>query len=467
MKKQSKKTSLIVWAGMLCIVTYLLATNTQAVEVDIQLVTAGLSEPVFVSYAPGDAGGRLFVLEQRGRIRIVDGSSLRATPFLDIDSRVLSGGERGLLGLAFHPQYQSNGYFYVCYTNNSGASIVSRFSVTGDPNIAEVTSEFIILSQPQPESNHNGGMIAFGPFDGYLYIGFGDGGGSGDQHGIIGNSQDPLTFLGKMLRIDVDGAPPYTIPPDNPFAFDDGTLDEIWATGLRNPWRWSFDRETGDMYIADVGQNAWEEIDFESSASAGGINWGWRLREGAHCFNPSTNCDPGGITSDPIYEYAHASGRCSITGGYVYRGCAIPELQGTYFFADYCTSEVWSFDYNGAVQNYRERFDLVDFQVSSFGEDADGELYVCFIGGEIHKIVPQVSSGNCSGCCDLAGDADNSGSISIGDVTVLIAYIFTSGAAPECLAEGDADGSGLVAIGDVTRLISYIFVAGTPPVCGI
>ncbi|MFG0331182.1 MAG: PQQ-dependent sugar dehydrogenase [Phycisphaerales bacterium] len=377
---------------------FLVSAGLTGAAVDAQELTTipvaqGLSSPLFATGAPNDSD-RLFILEQStARIRIVEDGSLLTTPFLDIGARASGGGERGLLGLAFHPEYESNGEFFLNYTNNSGDTVVSRFNVTGDPNVADPNSEFILMTIDQPFSNHNGGMIAFGP-DGYLYIATGDGGSAGDP----GNrAQDGSSLLGKMLRIDVDGGSPYGIPADNPFVNDPNFLDEIWSYGLRNPWRWSFDRGTGDMYIGDVGQFLWEEIDFQPANSAGGENYGWRLKEGNHCFNPPTNCDPGGLT-DPIYEYSHGSGRCSVTGGYVYRGSSIPLLQGTYFFADYCAANIWSFRYeNGNVNEFTDRTSELDpdgslsiRSITSFGEDTDGELYIVDGGGEVFKVVTRM-----------------------------------------------------------------------------
>jgi glucose/arabinose dehydrogenase len=366
-------------------------SNVQAIDITTTRVASGLTSPVFVTYPPGDSA-RLFIVEQVGRIKILESDTLHTTPFLDISSKVTYGGEQGLLGLAFHPDYGSNGYFYVDYTDTLGDTRISRFEVSSNPDSADPGSEFLILTVDQPFGNHNGGMIVFGPDD-YLYIGMGDGGSGGDPQN---NAQSDSTLLGKMLRIDVDGGTPYGIPVDNPFAGSGYPLDEIWAKGVRNPWRYSFDRQTGDMYIADVGQNTWEEIDFQSASSAGGENYGWRLMEGAHCYDPPTNCDPGGLTY-PIYEYSHGGTpfRCSITGGYVYRGSAIPGLPGTYFFADYCSDQIWSFRYDGSnLTEFTDRTSELDpgggqsiDDISSFGEDFYGELYIVDLGGEVYKII--------------------------------------------------------------------------------
>ncbi|MGH9204833.1 MAG: PQQ-dependent sugar dehydrogenase, partial [Vicinamibacterales bacterium] len=288
----------------------------------------------------GDGSGRLFVVEQRGRIYVIENGRRLETPFLDLTSLVSATGyERGLLSIAFHSDYASNGLFFVDYTRQSdGATVIARYHVSDDPNVADSDSGEILLTIDQPEANHNGGLVKFGP-DGYLYIGMGDGGGAGDRHGTIGNGQDPNALLGKMLRIDVNGGEPYAIPPSNPFANGTNARPEIWATGMRNPWRFSFDRTTGDLFIADVGQSAYEEINFQPASSSGGENYGWRIMEGAHCFNPGSGCDQSGLTL-PVAEYGRQGG-CSVTGGYVYRGSALPEWQGVYFYADFCSGEVW------------------------------------------------------------------------------------------------------------------------------
>ena len=325
-----------------------------AFTLGVEPVASGFDEPVYVASA-GDE--RLFVVEQPGRIRVIQDGAALETPFLDIRALVNSrGNEQGLLGVAFHPAYASNGEFFVNYTRQpDGATVIARYSVSGDPNAADPNSAEILLTIDQPEANHNGGLVAFGP-DGYLYIGMGDGGGAGDRHGTIGNGQDPNALLGKMLRMDVD------------------TGDvSIWAKGLRNPWRFSFDRVTGELYIADVGQGSHEEVNFQP-ASQGGENYGWRIMEGAHCFNPRQGCDQAGLVL-PIAEYDHGSG-CSVTGGYVYRGSQYPWLNGVYLFADYCSGIVWSLERDaGGRWIMTERLD-VDFNVSSFGEDASGELYL-------------------------------------------------------------------------------------------
>lgn len=347
-------------------------------ELELIQVASGLSTPVVVTNA-ADGSNRLFIVEKLGRIRIVHDGTILSMPFLNIDSIVNSGGsEQGLLGLAFHPNYESNGFFYLNYTDGNGDTIISRFSVSaGDPNIADPTSELEILSIQQPYTNHNGGQIEFGP-DGYLYIGTGDGGSGGDPGD---RGQDLSTMLGKMLRIDVDNpAPPleYGIPADNPFVGVAGAAEEIWAYGLRNPWRFSFDRATGDLFIGDVGQNAWEEIDFQPASSTGGENWGWRCYEASHSYNLA-GCGPIGDYDMPILEYAHSSGRCSVTGGYRYRGSSAPGLRGAYLFGDYCTGDVWA----GIYDEMGGTWSVVDldfpqslFSLRTFGEDEQGNVYV-------------------------------------------------------------------------------------------
>jgi glucose/arabinose dehydrogenase len=333
------------------------------------VVTRGLSQPLFVTHA-GDGSGRLFIVEQPGRIRIVSRGALAPAPFLDISARVLSGGERGLLGLAFHPDYTRNGRYFVNYTRRpDGATVIAEYGAPATANIS-APGERVLLVIEQPYANHNGGMIAFGP-DRFLYIGMGDGGASGDPQN---RAQNPQELLGKLLRIDVDRGEPYANPPDNPFAGGGGRR-EIFALGLRNPWRFSFDRETGQLYAADVGQNAWEEVDIVRR----GGNYGWRIMEGAHCFRPS-RCDTAGLEL-PIAEYANANGRCSITGGYVYRGHRIEALRGIYLYSDYCSGEIWGL-------RGRESRVLLDSKlaVSSFGEDEAGEVYVVDHKGGVYRI---------------------------------------------------------------------------------
>lgn len=350
------------------------------------LIASGLDRPTFLTHAFDD---RLFVLEQIGRIRIIEDGQLLEQPFLDITDRVGSAAsEQGLLGLAFHPEYATEGaagegLFFVNYTDYNGDTHVSRFSAMADDSYRadpETEAHYLTLDQPYP--NHNGGSLAFGP-DGYLYVGLGDGGSANDP---LGAGQSLETLLGKLLRLDVDTADnEYTIPADNPFVGTSGALSEIWAYGLRNPWRFSFDRLTGDLYIADVGQNQWEEVSFQPANSSGGENYGWRVMEGTHCFQSDT-CDQSGLVL-PIFEYDHSQG-CSITGGYVYRGAQFPEMTGNYFVADYCMGTIWRLFPNGGewLSNIVLDSDLI---ISSFGEGFSGELYALDYGsGGVHLITP-------------------------------------------------------------------------------
>ena len=334
-----------------------------------QLAIPALQRPVDLQV---DGSGRLFVIEKVGRIRIIENDQLIETPFLDIIDRVLStGNEQGLLGLAFHPDYAENGRFFVNYTDLNGNDTIARFQVSNDPNIAEPGSEMNVLNVDDPFPNHNGGVLAFGP-DGYLYAGFGDGGSQGDPNE---NAENPDVLLGKILRLDVDSAEPYAVPPDNPFE------NEVWAYGLRNPWRFSFDRATGDLYIGDVGGSQWEEIDFLPAGSPGGANFGWDHREGAHDFEGG---GPEGMI-DPVAEYSHPEGGCSVTGGYVYRG-AMPEWNGIYLYGDYCTGLIWGLIQVDGGWQTQLLFDLTA-NITSFGQDETGELYLLSDRGEIYRFV--------------------------------------------------------------------------------
>lgn len=341
-------------------------------------VSQNLELPTHIVHA-GDGSGRLYVVEQRGRIRYVD--SLDAVPlFLDISDRVGCCGERGLLGLAFPPGYTAKRWFYVYYTNRSGDIVISRFRLSGTGQ-GDQTTEEVILSIAHPLfANHNGGQIAFGP-DGFLYIGTGDGGGAGDP---LGNGQRTSSLLGKILRIDVEGGvSPYSVPAGNPFVSRAGYRPEIWALGLRNPWRFSFDRANGDLYIADVGQNNFEEVNWQPASSPGGQNYGWDLMEGAHCT--SSGCNQAGLTL-PVAEYSHASGDCSITGGFVYRGARLPELQGAYLDSDYCSGRLRALRRQGE-QWLSTPLLTTGFAVSTFGEDEAGEIYLAdHQGGNIYRL---------------------------------------------------------------------------------
>ncbi len=428
-------------------------------------VASGLTRPLFVTAPPGDTD-RLFIVEQgsagSAAIKILDLATgdVLATPFFSI-SGITTGGERGLLGLAFHPNYADNGLLFINYTDGSGDTQVERLSVSEDPNVADPGSAVTVFAVDQPYSNHNGGWMAFGP-DGYLYISLGDGGSGGDP----GNRAQDITdqLLGKMLRIDVDaddwpGDPNrnYGIPADNPFVGITGD-DEIWAYGLRNAWRCAFDRETGDLYIADVGQSAWEEINFQPAGSPGGDNYGWRCYEGNSEYN-TTGCDSPDTMVFPIYEYSHDIG-CSITGGMVYRGGEICDVQGTYFFADYCSDQIWSFRYDGnEITEFQERTAELTPDVGSigsivsFGEDAAGELYICdLFGGEVFKIVPDGPKN---------GDMNNDGDVDFDDISAFVlglsnrmAFITQFGYEPE--GPGDLDCNGAVDFDDIVLFVALI-----------
>jgi glucose/arabinose dehydrogenase len=317
----------------------------------------------------------LFIIEKVGRIRVWQAGGIVEFPFLNISERVgSSGNEQGLLGLAFHPNYAENGLFFVNYTDNNGDTVIARYRVTADPNIADPSSEVVLLRVDQPFGNHNGGVLAFGP-DGYLYAGLGDGGSAGDPRG---NAQSLNTLLGKILRLDVDSAEPYAIPADNPFG------DEIWAYGLRNPWRMSFDSATGDLYIGDVGQGQWEEIDFVSAGTPGGINFGWDYLEGTHPFEGNPPAEAQFVP--PVAEYSHGQG-CSVTGGYVYRG-AMPEWNGVYLYGDYCSGTVWGLIRSDGGWQEQVLFDALG-NITSFGQDESGEVYIIIDGGQILRLAPR------------------------------------------------------------------------------
>lgn len=340
-----------------------------ATAIRLSPIVSGLARPTYLTHA---FDGRLFVTEQAGRIWIIEDGQLLSEPFLDIRDRVGSAAnEQGLLSIAFHPDYTENGRFFVDYTDQAGHTVVARFQVAaGEPNRADRDSEFVLLKVDQPYANHNGGQLQFGP-DGMLYVGLGDGGSAGDPQG---NGQNPATLLGSLLRLDVDGQEPYQVPADNPFAGLADKAGEIWAFGLRNPWRFSFDRLTEDLIIADVGQGTWEEVDFQPASSAGGEDYGWNIMEGNHCYATS-NCDTSGLVL-PVAEYSHAEGGCSVTGGYVYRGSAFPELAGNYFFGDYCSGFIWSLVPQPDGTWLKTQVLDSQYNVASFGEDAEGELYV-------------------------------------------------------------------------------------------
>lgn len=448
-------------------------------------VASGLVRPIYVTHAPGDPT-RLYIIEKQGRIRIlkIDTAppTLLATAFLDIDP-IITGGtsnnsEQGLLGLAFHPDYQTNGYFYVNYTAVSPANatvIASYRRSAGNPDLADTASETRLLTFSQPQTNHNGGWIDFGP-DGYLYVATGDGGNFNDigtghtEPG--GNAQDLNNLLGNILRIDIDGADNipgnddddgiignglvgYTSPSTNPYFGAIPGRDEIYAHGLRNPWRCSFDRGTGDFYIADVGQGQWEEVNV-NVGNLPGKNYGWRCYEGNAVFNFDSVCVAVGAANMtfPVHVYDHSS-HCSITGGYVYRGAAMPLLHGTYFFADFCSNNIWSFKFNGTTAtNLVNRTSelapgggLSILSITSFGEDLTGEIYICDqSGGEVFKIIPR----------PCTGDVVPDGTVNVSD---LLAVIGAWGPCPPpCPA--DIDGSGTVNVSD---LLAVIGAWGTCP----
>jgi glucose/arabinose dehydrogenase len=347
------------------------------------LVTSSFDRPVDLQ-TPADRS-RLFVVEQAGRIRILRGGTVVPTPFLDITDRVFDdANEKGLLGLTFHPRFAENGRFFVNYTGRNDTHIAEFRSAPG-ADVADPATERTLLIVAQPFSNHKAGQLAFGP-DGFLYFGLGDGGSGGDP---FGNGQNLGALLGKLIRLDVDRAQPYAVPSDNPFVSRPGARPEIWAYGLRNPWRFAFDRVTGDLFIADVGQGTVEEIDAEPAPRRGGQNYGWNVTEGSRCFSPATNCPRDGITF-PVVEYTHAEG-CSVTGGVVYRGCRMPGYAGTYFYGDFCTGFVSSFRLeSGRPVDQRDWTAQLGRRrnLSSFGVDADGEVYMLELGGEIYRIVP-------------------------------------------------------------------------------
>jgi len=366
--------------------------------IQLEPVISGLTQPTTVTNA-GDGTGRIFIVQETGEVMIFINGSVLPTPFLDISDLVRQEPEQGLLGLAFPSDYTEHGFFFVDYTDLDGNIVVARYRLSAaDPNVADPDSAWTILKQPQglPFGDHNGGTVAFGP-DGYLYISIGDGSCCGDPGE---NGQDLQTWLGKILRVDVNrddfpGDPDrnYGVPPDNPFVGQPPTLPEIWAYGLRNPWRCTFDRLTGDFFIADVGQDTWEEVNFQPAASTGGENYGWDVLEGMHCHedDPPGSCDDflNGGSTQPILEYNHDLPACSVTGGYRYRGQNYPDLEGVYFYADFCTGHIWGAIQQGNEWQSQELLDA-DFAISTFGEDEAGELYVVDYNGDqsvLYRIV--------------------------------------------------------------------------------
>ncbi|HVE65488.1 MAG TPA: PQQ-dependent sugar dehydrogenase [Thermoanaerobaculia bacterium] len=427
-------------------------------EIALEPLSTGLAQPTAIAHA-GDA--RLFLTLQRGRIVVFERGAVRPTAFLDVTPLVSCCGERGLLGLAFHPRYGENGLFFVNYTNTAGNTVVARYRVSAaDPNVANPSSAVTLLTIDQPFANHNGGHLAFGP-DGYLYIGMGDGGAANDPM-CAGQRDD--TLLGKMLRIDVDasaGAPPfYGIPPDNPFAAAGGPRDEIWAKGLRNPWRFSFDRATGDLYIGDVGQGSREEIDFQAAGSPGGENYAWKMMEGTLCNGGTSGCPSavpacnGPALTPPILEYSHSSGDCSVTGGYVYRGRLYPRLTGTYFYGDYCSGRIWGGTRSGAVWTAR-LFAQRASNLTTFGEDAAGELYLATEGGVLARVVdanPMAPA--------VTAVEPGAGSARGGDVVVLTGSGFATGAVVTFGGVAATDVAVLDSIGTRLRVVTPAHATG-------
>jgi len=355
------------------------APTVEGLDLTLEPLAEGLAKPVFAGHA-GDGSGRIFVLEQAGRIVALNADGSQPQTFLDIRERVgSSASEQGLLGLAFDPQFLANGRLFVNYTDKNGDTVIARFQANPERTAADPASETTLLTAAQPATNHNGGILAFGP-DGYLYAGLGDGGGADDRYE---NGQDLGTILGTLLRLDVSGEGA-VVPADNPFVGAENARPEIWAYGLRNPWRFSFDRLTGELWIADVGQNQWEEVNVQPAGSRGGENYGWPIMEGTHCFQASTCAQEGLIL--PATEYSHDLG-CSITGGYVYRGVAQPALHGVYFYGDYCTGRIWGLA--PAADGGWQPAELLksDAQISSFGETEDGELLVVDYAGNLFRLV--------------------------------------------------------------------------------
>jgi hypothetical protein len=411
------RTALLVLSG-----TLLGATPGAAQTISAELVAGGFSTPTEITAPPGDP--RLFVAELPGRLRVIENGALLPTPYFDVSSLVQGGAYTGLRGVAFHPDYATNGYVYYWYEAPAGAQpdvVLDRMTVSAsDPNVADPSTRVEILRFSQDQMWHGGGHLAFGP-DGYLYVGTGDGWGLGMDPGC--NAQNGQLLNGKMLRIDVDSGLPYAIPPDNPFVGDPTVRDEIWHIGFRHPWRWSFDRETGDMYVGDSGESTREEVDF-IPAGVGGLNFGWKVMEGTSCYNTS-GCSGVAPCNDPVYtppihEFNHATG-CSIIGGYVYRGSAIPSLQGHYMYADWCTGRMWSFRYSGgSVLDFQQRTAELGGpfgMVNTWGEDAAGEVYFAVGTGQVYKLRPDCGATSyCSGLPNSAGAGatiSSSGSTSV------------------------------------------------------
>lgn len=477
------------WIVATVVVGCVSAGASAEITLGTELVVGGLTRPLFVTAAPGDHG-RLFILEQfvngRGRIRIFDRNTqtLLVEPFLSIP--VSQSGEQGLLGLAFHPDYANNGRFFVNHT--APHTFIAEYRVSNDPNVADADSRVQLLMIAQPYSNHNGGWIGFGP-DGFLYVASGDGGASYDPDN---HAQNPNSLLGKILRIDVDRDDfpedplrNYGIPPDNPYVDLDGA-DEVWALGLRNPWRCSFDRLTGDLWIGDVGQSTMEEVNRIAAETLGGVNFGWRCMEGTLCTSrPGCACGAAEWTP-PIFEYTHASGGgCSITGGYVYRGCAIPALHGHYFLADFCSARITTFlPVNGVATDVRDRTaelaptPLNIFFISSFGEDAAGELYICdLFDGEVFRLIDR-SARDCDNdgrpdLCETApplgsGDANCDGVVNNLDINAFVVALIGGRSDWEqrysCnyLCSNDMNADGAVNNFDIDPFVVCVVMGGCP-----
>ncbi|MFO0360115.1 MAG: PQQ-dependent sugar dehydrogenase [Flavobacteriales bacterium] len=357
------------------------AQNVTPVQISIEEFYAGLSGPVGIYHCGDD---RLFVLEKnQGDIEIIDTTGAYIGKFLDITGMISTGSEQGLLGMAFHPNYTANGFFYINYTNTSGTTVIARYQVSGDPNVADANSATTIMTIAQPFGNHNGGHIAFGP-DGYLYIGMGDGGSGGDPGNRAQNLND---LLGKMLRIDVDNGSPFSIPPTNPFVGVPNTQAAIWSYGLRNPWKFSFDRQTGDIWLADVGQNAWEEVNMTPANSTGGENYGWRCYEGNAAYN-TAGCAAQSTMLAPVQVYSHSAPTnfCSITGGVVYRGSKYPAMNGIYFFTDYCDGDIYGIAGSAGSGWTSTNYGPGGGAITAIQEDSAGEVYIIRQGGTIAKI---------------------------------------------------------------------------------
>jgi glucose/arabinose dehydrogenase len=402
MKSHFKHALALVAFGAACLPGIVRAQSWPGTFLEARI--SALQSPVAITHA-GDGSGRIFIAEQRGVVRVFQNGALLPAPLLTISPKVLFAGERGLLGLAFPPNFAGKQYFYVYYTSLTGANVVARYAVSADPNVADPASEQILLTLPHPTfANHNGGQLAFSPKDGFLYVGTGDGGGVGDP---FNNAQNPQSLLGKILRLDVESAPApgntYVIPPTNPFVGVVGFRQELWALGLRNPWRFSFDRLAGDLYVGDVGQGVFEEVDFQEAASAGGENYGWNILEGPACFNPP-NCGPPPGYVPPVMSYDHTEG-IAIVGGYVYRGAKFGLLGGIYFFGD-LNGKIWGLRWVAGVWQ-RQLLLNPGFPISTFGEDESGNVYVAdYSSGTVHELMQVLPGARVVNDFDADGRSD-------------------------------------------------------------